>query len=117
MGNKQLLMKLIDKYGIDRVFYVVDRLSNLIFFTDDITWATTIDEDEYDVYERVSIVYNAADCIRNNNDISTEFYTLHNFETKEYRIIDLICAIKNLSDQQIIEKYKDVLHAWVKYEE
>jgi len=113
MENKQLLMNLINTYGIDEVFHAVDLLSNIVFFTDDNELPTFADKDNHDVYERIAIIYNAVDGIKKNNtfdDLSIiEFYGLSDYTLIEDVVITAICRFKNKSDQKIMQLYKTLL--------
>lgn len=113
MKNKDLLVELVEKWGLLNISREVDILSDIVFFTQDSTWDAFHDSADHDVYDRVSILYSALDCMKHNVDLNIEFIAMPKFESIEYTLIKEIFESKDSSffdnDAKKMERYKDLL--------
>lgn len=113
MKNKDLLVELVEKWGLLNISREVDRIADLVFFSDDPTWSAYHDSENHDTYDRVCIMYNALDCMKSNIDLNIEFIAMPKFESIEYALIKEIFESKDSnffdSDNKKMERYKDLL--------
>ena len=113
MKNKDLLVELVEKWGLLNISREVERIADLVFFTDDATWATYHDSENHDACDRICILYDALDNMESNIDLNIEFHAMPKFENIEYILIKEIFESKDSNffdnDNKKMERYKDLL--------
>ena len=113
MKNKNLLVELVEKWGLLNVSREVDHIVNLVFVSEDSSWATYNDSENNDAYDRVCILYEALECMKVNTDLSIEFIAMPKFENIEYILIKEIFESKDSkffdNDNKKMERYKELL--------
>ena len=113
MKNKNLLVELVEKWGLLNISREVDHIVDLVFFSEDSSWATYNDSENHDAYDRVCILYEALECMKVNIDLSIEFIAMPKFENIEYILVKEIFESKDSkffdNDNKKMERYKELL--------